>query len=99
MKVFSNYSELISGYMTAKPSLKFLINNLPPFCLYLESRALIYIIWIVITWLIEWRLLQPRSIMYGGDMTLFLKNYVYNVLSCMFMAAFRILDFIASFSR
>ena len=42
MKVFSNYSELISGYMTAKPSLKFFINNLPPFCLYLKSREFIY---------------------------------------------------------
>ena len=39
------------------------------------------------------------SIKYGGDMMLFLKKYVYNVSSCMFMAAFRILDFIASFSR
>ena len=42
MKVFSNYSELISGYTMAKPSLKFLINNLPPFCLHFKSRELIY---------------------------------------------------------
>ena len=32
-------------------------------------------------------------------MMLFLKKYVYNVLSCMFMAAFRNLDFIANFSH
>ena len=99
MKVFSNYSELISGYMTAKPSLKFLVNNLPPFCLYLKSRELIYHL---NRYHVKNRmacLLQPCSIKYGGDVMLFLKKYMYNVLSCMFMVAFRTLDFIASFSR